>query len=323
MSIQIMRKILRNAKKHAFLLRMKPSQAKLAQIKHDQITTFHTLRNNFPFYYNKLQKYNIAKFTTQTWEKYNTKLEKVFLPYPPFSFLRDPQIRGTMFVTAFFGKWLVEEVTFLEERIPRNKLIAFLQEDYVGDPILVNSQYLTSLNSIHHLYHIGKFLDSTRCNLDRIDTVVEWGGGYGNMAKILYRLKNIAPTYIIVDTPLFSCLQWLYLATILGEDNVNLLYNPNDAVHIGAINLVPLCLLDYHKFDVDLFISTWGLSESSLFSMDYVVFHGWFKAEHILLAYQGSNKSSPDADRLGRIAADTGAAIEEIKFLPGNYYAFK
>jgi hypothetical protein len=187
----------------------------------------------------------------------------------------------------------------------------------------LNSTYLTSHNSIHHLFHLFRFLDKTHCDLDQIDTIVEWGGGYGNMAKIFERLKSTPSTYIIIDIPLFSCIQWLYLTTILGEENVHLLQNAEDTICSQKINLMPICFLGHYKINADLFISTWALSESSKYSQDYVVAHEWFNSKHILLAYQESNKDLPDADRVGKLAKSIGAVIEDIEFLPGNHYAFR
>jgi hypothetical protein len=320
--LNLFKKLFFSFKKRVIQLRMRLLQARLAQIKHDQIITFNSLLNNLSSIYNKLNKYNIVQFTTPVWENYNAKLEKVFLPYPPFSFLRDPIIISTMFVTSG-GRWLKEELTFLEKKNSKDKLKFLLQEEYVGMPLLLNFTYLTSHNSIHHLYHLIRFLDKTKCNLDQINTIVEWGGGYGNMAKIFKRLKYTSLTYIIIDTPLFSSIQWLYLATVLGEENVNLLQNPEDSIHVGKINLIPICFVDRHKISADLFISTWALSESSKYSQDYVVAHKWFNAKHILLAYQNSSNRLPNAERVGEIAADIGAVIEDIEFLSGNHYAFR
>jgi hypothetical protein len=294
----------------------------LIKIKRDQVATFYTLRKNFPDIYNKLKNYNVAQFTTPLWENYNKKLEKTFLPYPPFSFLENPVIMHTMFVAAG-GKWLRKELAFLEKKISKNRLKVLLQEDYVGDPLLFNLTYLTSHNSIHHLYHLIRFFDKTRCNLDQIDTTIEWGGGYGNMAKIFKRLKPTSSTYIIIDTPLFSCIQWLYLTTVFGVENVHLLQNAEDIIQAEKINLVPICFLDCREISADLFISTWALSESSKYSQDYVVAHKWFDSKYILLAYQDSCEKLPDAGRLGKLAADIGATIENIEFLPGNHYAFR
>lgn len=235
--------------------------------------------------------------------------------------MKEPIITQTMFGAG--GKGIRNEMPFLEKKISRDELEALLEEDYVGDPLIINSTYLTSYKSILNLYHFIRFFDTTQCNLDQIATVVEWGGGYGNMAKIFKRLKSAPSTYIIIDTPLFSCLQWLYLATILGEESVNLLHNPEDAIHAEKINLIPICFLERHKISGDLFISTWALSESSKFSQDYVLTHKWFNSKHILLAYQDSSNILPDADRVGKIAASTGAVIQDIEFLAGNHYAFR
>jgi len=212
----------------------------------------------------------------------------------------------------------------LEKGFSEDRLKILLEEDYVGNPLIINSTYLTSHNSIHHLYHLIKFLEKTKSNLDEISTVVEWGGGYGNLAKIFRRLKSATHTYIIIDTPLFTSIQWLYLTATLGEENVNLLQNPEDIVHLGKINLIPICFVDHHQISADLFISTWALSESSQFSQDYVVAHEWFKSRHLLIAYQKSIADYlPDSDRVGTLADVSGAFIEEIDFLPGNYYAFR
>lgn len=298
-------------------LRMESAQVKLAQMKGNQERAFYALRSGFSSIYGRLKEHDVGKFTTPLWENFNAELERIFLPNPPFSFLKNKIIRDTMFV-AVGGNWLKKELAFLEEKISRNELKFLLQEDYVGEPILSNSKYLTSHNTIHHLYHFARFLARTHCNLDQIDRVVEWGGGYGNMAKIFKRLKAKPFTYIIIDTPLFSCIQWIYLTTILREENVNLIENCEDDIRDEKINLVPLCFLDCHAISSELFISTWALSESSRYSQDYVANHEWFNSKHILVAYQDSSKRLPDADRVGRLAKNIGAVTEQIEFLPAN-----
>lgn len=297
-------------------------EKKLIKRKGHQQKTFLHLRRRFPEIHNKLKAYDISRFTIPSWESFNAKFEEVFLPYPPFSFLNDPLIIETMFVTVG-GDWMEKEILFLEQKISSRDLKLFLQEDYVGTPLLLNSKYLTSHTSIHHLYHLMKFIDKTQCDLSNIKTVIEWGGGYGNMAKIFSRLKANPSTYIIIDTPLFSCIQWLYLSSVLGEKNVKLLQTPEDRIDAGKINLLPLCFLNHQKLKADLFISTWALSESSQFSQDYVKDQHWFEADHLLLAYQDSSIDFPNAERIKEITTDTGAIIEDIEFLPGNHYAFR
>lgn len=296
------------------------SQLKLARVKRDQKAAFYSLRNNLREIYDHLKQHDISRFTTSFWENQNAKLERALLPYPPFSFLEDAVISFTMFMTAG-GKWLREEVAFLERTIPGKRLYRLLEEDYVGDPLLLNSRYLTSHNSIHHLYHLVRFAERTRCDLDGVDTVLEWGGGYGNMAKILRRLKSTPFTYVIIDTPILCCLQWLYLSAIFGGGEINLIQRREEEIRPGKINLIPVCFVDCYEVIPDLFISTWALSESSKYSLDYVVGRKWLSARHLLLAY--CVNSLKDAGRLVEVIEGEGLVVEDIEFLPGQRYAFR
>ena len=299
------------------------SQHRLARLKADQKARFEGLRGRFSEKYGKLKGYGIEEFTTPAWREWNTKVEAMFVPVPPFGFLRERIISYTMFVSAG-GKWLNRQVAFLEGEVPGPKLRRALMEDYVGCPLLMNASYLTSHNSIHHLYHLARFAHVTGQDLDEMMTVVEWGGGYGNLAKIFMRLGNGDGTYVIIDTPLFSCIQWLYLATTWGEERVHLLGDPEDKIQAGKINLMPVCFVRRHELSADLFISTWALSESSRLAQDYVVGRKWFNARRLLLAYEDAYPDFPDADRVGQLARAAGATIEEIDFLPGHrYYAFR
>lgn len=305
------------------LMKSKFLNIRLAQRKSQQKPVFYCLGKDFPTLYKKLKIFDISNFTSQVWNDYNLKLEKVFLPYPNFSFLENNLIRGTMFMNVG-GHMQKKELDLLEDRFSKNTLCYLLEEDYVGKPFLSNSKYLTSHNSIHHLYHICRFLNKTDCNFDKISTIVEWGGGYGNMIKLLGRLNALSnKTYIIIDTPLFSCIQWLYLSTILGSDCINVLTNEKKDIESGKINLVTLGLLKDIDICADLFISTWGLSESSKYSQDFVVSNKWFNSKHLLLSYQINSKKLPHAERIEELAKGLAASIEKIDFLPDNYYVFK
>ncbi|MDD5697532.1 MAG: hypothetical protein PHH77_02850 [Victivallaceae bacterium] len=262
------------------------------------------------------------EFVTPQWEIFNFEAEKSLLPRPSFSFLRNSIVARAMFVAAG-GDWLKQELSFLEEKMTEEQLRTLLPEDLVGRPLLLNSKYMTSHNTIHHLYSLVKFLTCTRCDLEQVQTVVEWGGGYGNMAKLFHRLKYGALTYVIIDTPLFSCVQWLYLSTVLGEKSVNLIQDSAAAVISGKINILPVNFIHSVPVDSDLFISTWALSESSKYSQDFVVNKDFFKARHLLVAWHDDSGAFPDSGRIAQSLAAAGATIEDIEFLPANHYAFR
>jgi hypothetical protein len=302
-------------------LRFRWANSQLARLKGEQRATFAALRDEFAPTYELIKAHDISSLVSPLWQGVNAEIEKLFTPAPSFNFLTNPTLKHQMFVEAG-GRWLAEQLSFLEKRVPRSRLKFLLMEDLVGDPRLMNATYLTSHTSIHHLYHLIRFADKTGCDFEKIEKVVEWGGGYGNMAKIFRRLKPTS-TYCIIDTPIFSMLQWLYLSTVLGVDNVNLLRRPDDAIKMGKVNLVSLCFMEQLQLQADLFLSTWALSESASAAQDYVISRRWFNANHLLLAYQDTSKAAPDAGRLGEIASQAGASTLDIEFIPGNHYAFR
>lgn len=312
---------LRIARNKLFRLKMRATQVKLAKKKYYQKKNYNKISQDFEKKYNKLKGYNIEKFTTPLWKKYNARLEKAILPYPPFSFLQDPTIMITMFATSG-GEWLASELTYLEKKLSKKKLEYLLEEEYAGDPLLLNSHYLTSHTSIHHLYHFIKYCQFSKIDFNKINTIVEWGGGYGNLIRILKKFEEKKHTYIMIDTPLFCTLQWLYLSSIFGEKKVNLVLSPKDKIKDNKINIISISFLDDFKIKADLFISTWALSESSKYSQDFVLKSNWFGAKHLLLAYQDNPAGLFNPSRIGKLAKDRGAAIEDIEFLSGNHYAF-
>ena len=147
-----------------------------------------------------------------------------------------------------------EELALLEKSYPSEKLKELLIEDYLGNPLLMNAKYLTSHNSIHQLYHFTRYQSETRNDFEQFRFVVEWGGGYGSLAKIYHRLVQNPVTYIIFDIPLFSCVQWLYLSVTMGKDRVNLIQQPDQKIAERKINLVPVIFREQFKnLEADLF----------------------------------------------------------------------
>jgi len=297
-----------------------PLQKSLGNLKKEQKIRFESLKKNLPDVYYNLKKNDFDRFITSFWKVQNDKLEKDFIPEIPFSFLKNPVITQTMFVNSG-TKWRKSELKFLEKLYSKRKLKMLLMEDFVGEPPLQNIKFFTSYNSIHHLHHIKKFFVKTGCDLKNLTTVIEWGGGYGNLAKIFDRLADNKKTYIIIDTPLMSCLQWLYLATILGLKKVNFIKDLNEKIEFGKINILPICFIDQFKLKADLFISTWALTESSTYSQEYVLKFNWFDSKHILLGYNDRSTHFPDIIKR-EIANRREFINEEIDFIPGNRYAF-
>lgn len=312
---------LRVIRNNYFRLQNNNLHSRLSEKKSYQKERFDSLAPKLLKKYDQIRGLNIDRFTTSLWKKFNNQIERALLPVPSFSFLNDPTIMVSMFATAG-GEWMRRELIFLEKMVNKNKLSKVLEEDYVGNPLLLNSLFLTSHTAIHHLYHLIKFLKATKSDVEKMGTILEWGGGYGSLIRLIKKFKSKQSTYIIIDTPLFSCLQWLYLSTIFGEKEINLILNKNVKIIKNKINLVPVSFLDDIEIKADLFISTWALSESSKYSQDFVLKKNWFDAKHILLAYQDNPEGLFNPSRVGSLAQAKGAIIEDMPYLRGNHYAF-
>lgn len=299
------------------------SSRRLASEKRSQHEAFRSLRTRFSELYES-SKRDVSLYTTPLWEETNTSLESTLLPAPPFDFLRDPILRWMMFLDSPRSDLFRCEISHLEERFHDSELVRFLREDPVGRPRISHSKYSTSHNLIHHLFHLSRFMTSAQFRPDEADCIIEWGAGYGSLARLTARIRGRIGTYIIVDTPLISCLQWIYLSTIFGTDQVRFhLPDTESEVQPGLFNLIPLSSVDRMRIKGDVFISTWALSESSIEAQDFVVDQDWFDADHLLLAYDADSKVVPYSGRVGDIAMKAGARIEETRCLPGHFYAFR
>ena len=271
----------------------------------------------------KLNKLGTEPFLVPFWKNINKQMEKDLKPQPPLDFLNLPQIKNTMFVSPS-DEWEKTELSFVKNHAG-SQFFSLSKEDYIGKPVFMGDDKVrTSTNTVHHLYHIFRFLQETKASLGSINSVVEWGGGYGNQAKLWRRLQKNESTYTIIDTALFCTIQWLYLTSIFGPKTVNLLERRGDKIKKGKINIVPLALLDETSIKGDLFLSTWGLSESMASAQDYVINRRkWFGTSRLLIGFQDSTPDLKHASRLGELSKEEGAKIIDIKFIPNNHYAFK
>jgi hypothetical protein len=303
------------------------ARQRLRQEGRKERATFRRLRPRFERLYRELSEVPFDHLVTPLWEGFNRTLEAGLLPRPRTDFLRLSVIKKTMFVDAR-GPWLRDQLGYLRGRLGP-LLPHILAESPVGDPALALARPAASHNTVHHLMHLARFEEQTRVPLAGLSRIVEWGGGYGNLARLvsIWRLVRGADeplTYTIIDTPLLIALQWLYLSSVLGEERVYIVRGVEDGPRDGAFNLVPAGLAEGlgPRLRADLFISTWALSESSRAAQDWVAGH-WFGADHLLLAFQESSQALPEAARVGDLARAAGAEVVPLPHPPGNFYAFR
>lgn len=280
--------------------------ARLGRLRSGQKDAFHSACIGFSERHAEASRHRAPDgFVVPAWEAFMRSAEAALLPKPRMDFLRLPVVRDTMHHSSG-GEAMREQLHKVLEVFGPERAAAALLEDTVGSPTLLESKWLTSHNTILHLYHMARYVEATGASLDDLRTVVEWGGGYGNFAKVMARVSPVERTYVIVDLPIFSCLQHAYLKATLGDAAVHMV-TESEGVKEGRVNTVPLGLVDRVP-QCDLFVSTWALTESAGPAQQHVVQKDWFGASRLLIGGQAHSEDLfPHARDVADLAARSGA----------------
>jgi putative sugar O-methyltransferase len=268
---------------------------------------------------------NCQKFIMPMWEGLAEDIRKYFMGNFKMSFLKNEVIRRTMFLDYGGSALQKMEIKYLEKTFSKPKLKYLLKESKIGHPTITYFKYWTSHNSIHQLYHLNNFSQETGSDYTNISQIVEWGGGYGCLAKILMKI-NPNLTYIIIDLPIFSIIQAVYTSTIFGSDKINIITDENKNIVKNKINIIPINMLigsNIKILNTDIFISTWALSESTNFSQEYVESVDFFGAKHLLIAHQQKSPEVKYAESIDSHLKNYQIIYhEKIPNLKNNYYLF-
>ncbi|KKQ75735.1 MAG: hypothetical protein US96_C0005G0008 [Candidatus Woesebacteria bacterium GW2011_GWB1_38_5b] len=263
---------------------------------------------------------NTRKRSKNTWEDNVTQLEKFISSHNPTDFLQSDVVRNTMFVgnTPFTFK----EFGYLKSKNWNRWKKAVVETNVIPrEPFILYPK--TSGNSVHHAYHLAKFENSTKHNIENSDLILEFGGGYGNMCRIIHNL-NFNGKYIIFDLPPFSALQTFYLKT----NNITAVFNdPKADSQVYCLSSIPKLrsvLKRFRGYKNKTFIATWSLSESPISFRNKIItllenfdFH--------LIAYQSSFSNIDNIEYFKtyqKKIRNHRWFQNEIKSIPNNFYLF-
>lgn len=254
------------------------------------------------------------------WGVWRAAIRRAFEHSVPLHFLWQPEISRTM----VFGRLGDLESTrtrieLLTSVYPEPMLMVMLREDYIGLPKISSARYSTSPNRAHHASHLASYTKRTGRSVWDANQIVEWGGGYGDMARIIRRM-NPDITYVIIDLPELCALQHVYLQSVEGEDSVNTV-TPGTPLVPRKVNLVPVdaVLSGQVHISGDTFVSTWALSESPRGAQEFVAASAFFDATNILMAYMVEEHNC-----VRDAVSDAGCKLVPIDLLGGsNEYAFR
>jgi hypothetical protein len=108
----------------------------------------------------------------------------------------------------------------------RNEVLATLSEPPFGDPFIFKEYRYLSPMTIQHAWYLYLFEKHTGMNLPdcEVDEIVEFGGGYGNLCRIIHHL-GYRGHYRIIDFNIMQEIQKIYLQKTLPKlirDNMEL-----------------------------------------------------------------------------------------------------
>lgn len=200
-----------------------------------------------------------SKNLTNTHKAFNSEILKLIKSGKIRYFLKFGFIQQMFFIhnRLFIFKELLQ--------IYKDKKFTFwkkiLKEDDAGFPPRYFLYPKSSGNRIHQVYHLYQFNKFQNDNLKKFGLVFEFGGGYGNMARIFQKI-NPNMIYIIFDTVPVNLIQWYYLSLLKikvslstkSKSNIFLINNFKDLQK----------LLKIHKNKNSLFLANLSLSETPI-----------------------------------------------------------
>ncbi|MFZ3138518.1 MAG: putative sugar O-methyltransferase, partial [Thermodesulfovibrionales bacterium] len=199
-------------------------------------------------------------------------------------FLFNPVI-STMMVRQDFTTAQEYEIAFLEHCISdttKQLLSQFKDTDFGYLPHNC-IEFNCSVNTLGQLFYAARVLE--RIDKQSVNTIVEFGGGYGNLARIF---KMIIPesTFFIFDLPELIALQFLFLKNTLPWAEVLIHSQPEKIYKNGVIHLIPVYLLKDVCLKTDLFVSAFALSEAPEVVQEIVSNKQFFNADLCYLTGQ-------------------------------------
>lgn len=216
---------------------------------------------------------NYDKLVHPDWQKKCRTLAPHIMGAPKKDFLLHPTLRYSM-IRAMSDREQIETdyITNKAKSSTRDILMRY-KDSEIGGVAITNSRLSTTSNSTGQLYYLARILDHAQ---HEITSIVEFGGGYGNLARIAMScLPNC--TYFILDLPEICAIQNIYLNSAL-PGKVKSHSTLPESFEPGFVHIIPAYLLEHLSLSVDLFASLFAITESSLYSQQVVQQKNFFNA---------------------------------------------
>jgi len=207
-----------------------------------------------------LEEASIASDTAARWSQRRREVRRLLLSRNPSTFLTwTPIVRSMTFGLL---PWIRTEFRALRHSGEwEARWRDALAENRAGLPMPSHVYPLSSGTLIHHAHHVHRFECATGRAIGDFPAIVEFGGGYGSMARLVARVGFRGP-YHIHDLPEFSALQRFYLRSVRAE-----LGGGEAAETLSRVTLSSRREDELPREDETsgaLFLATWSLGETPI-----------------------------------------------------------
>ncbi|RKY23569.1 MAG: hypothetical protein DRP62_05665, partial [Planctomycetota bacterium] len=141
----------------------------------------------------------------KAWVDYRIRFRKAILEDDITDFMNWEVIKSTIYQGP-----RREELEFLKNLPTWSEFRNALYESFVGNPKRYPLYPLSSGNQIHQAYTLAQLTETGGCPVKGLPQIVEFGGGFGSMCKLIHKL-GFKGRYIIFDLPELSAMQEYYL----------------------------------------------------------------------------------------------------------------
>lgn len=192
-----------------------------------------------------------------------------------------------------------------------NKWKEAIAESPVGNPPTYPYYNKSSGSIIHQANHLIALFSKTKCRLETLDGIYEFGAGYGCMCRLIHRL-GFSGEYTIMDLPVMLDLQRFYLGATV-EGNINFVSEAAE-------------FTEQMKEGDNLFIATWSLSEVPYHLRDEILGAVCANVKYVLLAVGTFGSYNNDGYFAAYIESNTSHYWHKV-YIPylahlGCYYLF-
>lgn len=236
---------------------------------------------------------------TSLWDKWRRRLRSYILRKDPRNFLR-----WDLITEITFGKAHKCEFDYLVNN-NWNKWSSAIEETWVGNPSKYRYYQKSSGNLIHVAYSLAQFVDYYKIDIKQTGNIIEFGGGYGCLAKLINDL-GFKGKYTLFDIPEFLALQKYYLQSSSAGENF---YFISQVENLSDLN-------------PDIFIANWSFSEVPI-KLREEFFKKIGKPKYVSIGYEANFETIDNIKYFQEYMKnnqDYNWVNYEISHLPRNYY---